>query len=337
MCRPTKQYEVVYSADKAEFRRVDGAITTHLEIVVAPEHCAEVRRVTLSNHDRRPHELELTSYAEVVLAAHAADLAHPAFGKLFLQTEWVASHGALLCQRRPRAAGQEPIWAVHVVSVEGRPESPAEYETDRSRFVGRGRTLAAPAALEPGATLSNTTGPVLDPIFSVRRRIRLEAGGALSLLICTGTAKSREEALGLADHYRDAQAVARVFDLAWAHSQVELRHLQISTADVHLFQRLATHLLYVSPALRRPVRDCRQPAGPARTVALRHLGGEPDPARPRRRQRGPAVGPPLAAGSLLLAPQEFLRRSRHSERAAGQLRRGVVPAHPGSGALEPLA
>jgi cyclic beta-1,2-glucan synthetase len=250
VCRPAKQYEVVYSADKADFRRTDGAIATHLEITVATEHSAEVRRMTLTNHDRRSHELEVTSYAEVVLAPHQADLNHPAFGKLFLETEWVPGHGALLCRRRPRAVEQAPIWAVHVVSVEGDTPSELEYETDRARFLGRGRTPAAPAALEPGARLSGTTGPVLDPIFSIRRRFRLEAGGVLSLLICTGVAKSREEAVALADHYRDGHAVSRVFDLAWAHSQIELRHLQITTAEVHLFQRLATHLIYTAPQLR---------------------------------------------------------------------------------------
>jgi cyclic beta-1,2-glucan synthetase len=250
VCRPAKQYQVVYSADKADFHRTDGAIATHLEVTVAPEHCAEVRRVTLSNHDRRPHDLELTSYAEIVLAPHQADLAHPAFGKLFLETEWAPSHGALLCRRRPRAADQEPIWGIHVVSVEGVTIAEAEYETDRVRFLGRGRTPAAPLALEPGANLSGTTGPVLDPIFSIRRRVRIEPGGFVSVWFCTGVAKSRDEALALADHYRDGQAVSRVFDLAWAHSQVELRHLQITTADVHLFQRLATHLLYTGPALR---------------------------------------------------------------------------------------
>ncbi len=250
VCRPAKQYEVVYSADKADFRRTDGAISTHLEITVATEHSAEVRRLTLTNRDRRPHELEVTSYAEVVLAPHQADLSHPAFGKLFLETEWVPALGALLCRRRPRAAGQEPIWAVHVVSIEGNIASEMEYESDRARFLGRGRTPAAPAALEPGARLSGTTGPVLDPIFSIRRRFQLEPGGVLSLLICTGVAKSREEAVALADHYRDGHAVSRVFDLAWAHSQIELRHLQITTTEAHLFQRLAAHLIYTAPQLR---------------------------------------------------------------------------------------
>jgi cyclic beta-1,2-glucan synthetase len=250
VCRPAKQYEVVYSADKADFRRTDGAIATHMEITVATEHSAEVRRVTLTNRDRRPHDLETTTYAELVLAPHTTDLGHPAFGKLFLETEWVESHGALLCRRRPRAADQEPIWAVHVVSIEDDTPSEAEFETDRARFLGRGRTLASPAALEPGARLSGTTGPVLDPIFSIRRCFRLEPGGMLSLLICTGVARTREEALALADHYSDGHAVTRVFDLAWAHSQIELRHLQITTAEAHLFQRLATHLLYASPSLR---------------------------------------------------------------------------------------
>jgi cyclic beta-1,2-glucan synthetase len=250
VCRPAKQYEVVYSADKADFRRTDGAIATHLEITVSTEHSAEVRRLTLTNHDRRPHDLEVTSYAEIVLAPHVADLSHPAFGKLFLETEWLPAHGALLCRRRPRAAGQEPIWAVHVVAVEGETSSETEYETDRARFLGRGRTPAAPAALEPGARLTGTTGPVLDPVFSIRHRFRLEAGGVLSLLICTGVAKSREEAVALADHYRDGHAVSRVYDLAWAHSQIELRHLQITTAEAHLFQRLATHLIYSAPTLR---------------------------------------------------------------------------------------
>jgi cyclic beta-1,2-glucan synthetase len=117
--RPADWYEVVFSADKAEIRRLDGAVTTHLEVIVPPEHCAEVRRVTVTNNDRRVHELELTSYAELVLAPHGADAAHAAFGKLFLETEWVAAHAALLCRRRPRSADQQPVWAVQVATVEG--------------------------------------------------------------------------------------------------------------------------------------------------------------------------------------------------------------------------
>jgi cyclic beta-1,2-glucan synthetase len=250
VCRRTDHYEVVYSTDKADFYRVDGPIATHLEVTVSPEHTVEVRRVTLTNNDTLPHDLELTSYAEIVLAPHAADLAHPAFGKLFLETEWVPSHMALLCRRRPRAREQEPVWGLHVSVVEGRTAALPQVETDRARFLGRGRTPAAPAALDPGARLSGTTGAVLDPIFSLRQHVHLQPGASVAVLFCTGVAANREDALILADHFRDQQGVGRVFDLAFAHSQVELRNLQLSTAEAHLFQRLVSHLLYPGPALR---------------------------------------------------------------------------------------
>src|SRR5207247_7311837 len=125
------QYEALYSVDKAEFRRLDGTIATYTELTVCSENRAEVRRVTLTNHDSRPHDLDLTSYAEVVLAPHAADLAHPAFGKLFLETEWVPDSHALLCRRRPRSPEQAPVWAVHVASGGLVDDSVPEFETDR--------------------------------------------------------------------------------------------------------------------------------------------------------------------------------------------------------------
>jgi cyclic beta-1,2-glucan synthetase len=252
VCRPADWYEVIYSADKAEFRRLDGKIATSVEIAVSPEQCAEIRRVTLSNHDTHTHELELTSYAEVVLAPHGADLSHPAFAKLFLETEWVPAHGALLCHRRPRAAGEKPVWAVHVAAADGGVVGEHDFETDRARFLGRGRTPAAPAALDPGARLSGTTGPVLDPVFSLRRRVRLAPGATTSVVFCTALAESRAQALAQADHYHDPHAILRAFDLAWAHSQIELRHLRLATADAHVYQRLATHLIYAGPALRAP-------------------------------------------------------------------------------------
>jgi cyclic beta-1,2-glucan synthetase len=252
VCREAEHYEVLYSADKAEIRRRDGSIVTHLEITVCPENCAEVRRITLLNQDSQPHDLELTSYAEVVLAPHAADLAHPAFGKLFLETEWVPAQEVLLCQRRPRSPGQEPLWALQSMMVDGPTVGAVEYETDRAQFLGRGRTPASPAALEPGRALSKTTGPVLDPIFSLRRRLRLAASASASVVLCTAVAKSRDAVLALASHYTDPQAILRVFDLAWAHSQIELNHLHLSGADAHLYQRLATHLVYAGPTLRAP-------------------------------------------------------------------------------------
>ena len=190
VCRPSESNEVSFAADKATFRRRDGDIETLLEVIVSPEQAVEVRRITLTNHGSQPRELEVTSYAEIVLTPHGADLAHPAFGKLFLETEWVEGPNALLCRRRPRAAEEQSIWAVHVSAVDvsapgGTTVGGIQYETDRSRFLGRGRTPANPAALDPDSILSGTTGAVLDPVFSVRREVRLEPAGS-AMIAATG-------------------------------------------------------------------------------------------------------------------------------------------------------
>ena len=255
ICRPPQGYEVIFAADKATIRRRDADIETLLEVTVSPEQPVEVRRITLTNHDSRPRELEITSYAEVVLAPHRDDVAHPAFGKLFLETEWVPASGALLCWRRPRSDHEQPICAMHVAAVDITAAGSAlvgtgQYETDRSRFLGRGRTLANPAALDHGSVLSGTTGPVLDPVFCLRHRIRLKPGGSAVIALATAVAGSRSEALALADQYREASASSRVFELAWAHSQVEHRHSDRFGEDSHLFQRLASHVIFAGSALR---------------------------------------------------------------------------------------
>jgi len=249
--RTADDFEAVFSADKAAFRRLDAGIETLLEVTVSAENLAEVRRVTLTNRNPQPRELELTSYAEVVLTPRAADLAHPAFGKLFLETEWVPESAALLCRRRPRSPEEKPVWAVHVSAADG-PGVAGEiqHETDRARFLGRGRGAADPAAMDPGSALSGTTGPVLDPILSLRRRVKLEPGASAVVAFTTAVADGRAEALALADQFREPAAVSRAFELAWAHSQVEHRHRPWSAEEGHLYQRLAAHILFAQSALR---------------------------------------------------------------------------------------
>lgn len=240
-------YEVVFSADKAEFRRRDGAIETWTEVAVAPDRDAEIRRVTLVNHDTRAHQLEVTSYVELALIEPRADLAHPAFGKLFLETEWHPQWDALLCRRRPRSANQTPSWAVHVLAAED-PGGSTEYETDRASFLGRRHGSDSPEALT--RKLGRRIGAVLDPCFSLRRTLTVAPGTSVTISVVTAVTASREDATALADHYHSPVAGARAFDLAWAHSRVELRYLGVTAAESHVFQRLAGHVLFPPPALR---------------------------------------------------------------------------------------
>ncbi len=250
VCHPADWYEVTYSLDEAEFRRVDGEIETLLEIIVVPGEDVEVRRLTLTNVGSDPREFDITSYAEVVLAPHAADVAHPAFLKLFLETEWLPDRTALLCRRRPRSADQSPVFAVHVLSADSTPGA-VSYETDRAAFLGRRRTPADPAALDNGVRdLAGGVGPVLDPVFAVRRAVTVPPGGRVTVAFATGFAATREQAIAIADRYHTPAAVTRGFELAWAHARIELQGMHLKAEEVNLFQRLGGHLLYPTGPLR---------------------------------------------------------------------------------------
>jgi cyclic beta-1,2-glucan synthetase len=262
-CREADEYEVIFASDKAEFRRLDGRIETRMEVAVSPENHVEVRRLTFTNLDRRPHDLEVTSYLEIVLTNQGADVSHPAFGKLFLETEFLPKSSALLCRRRPRSVDQKPMWVIHVLAAETRMEEAVQFETDRARFIGRARTLDEPVALDFEAKdLSGTVGPVLDPILSLRQRFRIEAGTSLSIGFTTALAETRDQAIALSDVYHDFHSIHRAFELAWAHAQVELQQLHLTAGQAHTFQRLTSHIVFAGALLRPPSQVC----------AANHLG-----------------------------------------------------------------
>jgi len=245
-----QSYRVAFSEDKADFWRTDAGITTHMEIVVSAEDNAEVRRISLTNNSTRTREIEITSYAEVVLATPGADAAHPAFSNLFIETEFFGAESAILAHRRRRSSDEKPIWAIHTVDVEGDLVGTVQYETDRGRFLGRGHTNANPIAVMEDRPLSNTTGAVLDPVFSLRRRVRIRPSQTVTCTFSTAVAESRDEALTLADKYHDPNIFERELQLAWTKAQVEMSHLNIDAEEAHLFQRLAARIIYSDPSLR---------------------------------------------------------------------------------------
>jgi cyclic beta-1,2-glucan synthetase len=256
-------YEAVYSEDRVEIHRTDGLITTSLRIVVSTEDDADMRQVSLTNHGTHSREIEVTSYAEVVLVPPATDAAHPAFSNLFVQTEFVPGIEALVAGRRPRDR-EAAVWAAQVMTVQGDEVDTLQYETDRSRFLGRGRTIRDPISIAERRPLSNTVGTVLDPVFGLRRRLRLAPGATARVHLSTVVAESRESVLALAGKYRDPTTFDRVSSLAWTQAQVQLRHLGISTDEAHLFQRLATRILYSDPTLRAPAETLlRNRRGPS--------------------------------------------------------------------------
>ncbi|WP_244932837.1 glycoside hydrolase family 94 protein [Pandoraea apista] len=245
-------YDVAFSEDRASIVRQEGSLVSTLEIIVSPEDNAEVRRLSITNEGALTREIEVTSYAEVVLAPMASDTAHPAFSNLFVQTEYLPEVQGLLAMRRPRGGTDTPLWAAHVLA-----RSPhggnVGYETDRARFITRGRTIRDPLAVMDGRPLSNTVGPVLDPIFSLRTRIIVAPGGTEHLVFSTMVAPSREALLDLTDKYHDPASFQRISTLAWTQGQVNLHYLGITADDAQLFQFIANRVLYVDAAMRAAV------------------------------------------------------------------------------------
>ncbi|ACZ77398.1 glycosyltransferase 36 [Dickeya parazeae Ech586] len=248
---PVSQYHVIFTDASAEFRRTEGTLSIKTEIVVSPEDDIELRRVTLLHRGRQPRTLELTTYAEVVLAYAASDLAHPAFSKLFVQTELIPEQDTILCHRRPRSPDDPCVWLFHMMVVRGQtPEQKTSFETDRARFLGRGRTTANALALRQNGPLSNTAGPVLDPIFAIRQSVVLQPGKPVIVDMVYGVADNRQRSQALLEKYRDHPIAERVFELAWSHSQVMLRQINANEDDATLFNRLASALLFPGPELR---------------------------------------------------------------------------------------
>lgn len=249
-CRRAHRHHVSFDEGKAEFTSERDGLTTTLEIIVSEEDDADVRRLSIHNSGVSWRELEVTSFAELALAAPAADAAHPAFSKLFVELEHLPRTGALLARRRLRGPDEQEFWAAHLAVAEGETVGQREFETDRGKFFGRCRDAREPLAVASGAPLSNTTGASLDPIFALRRRVRIGPGETARIHFWTMAASSRQEAIELIDKHNDTAAFARAETLAWTQAQIELHHIGIDRATAGLYQRLASHLIYANPAMR---------------------------------------------------------------------------------------
>lgn len=249
------EYNVVFTSGVAKYHRKDGDIDTLTEIVVSSGDNAEIRRLTFTNHGNEACVLEISSYYELVLAHHGADVAHPAFSNLFIRTEFVPELNCLIANRRPRSENDKPVWAINLMTVEGEALGGLQYETDRFKFIGRGRNVSNPLVIEQNKPLSNTVGPVLDPIMSLRCMIKVEPGKMAKLNFVVAVGESREAVLDMAAKYINREIIPEEFNLAATRSRVEARYLNLKASEIEFYQELISHILFISPA-QRLRKDC---------------------------------------------------------------------------------
>jgi cyclic beta-1,2-glucan synthetase len=248
--KKSENYEAIFSIGRAEFRRRDNDFDTHTEIVVSPEDDIELRRIHITNRSRLRREIDVTTYAEVVLTTSVADALHPAFSNLFVQTEIIPQKQAIICTRRPRSDDEMVPWMFHQMTVHGADVGDISYETDHMKFIGRGNSVVAPEAMISKKMLSGSQGSVLDPIVAIRFQIILDPEESAKIDIVTGIADTRDKTLYLINKYQDLRLANRVFELAWTYSQVVLRQINATEADAQLYGRLASSIIYANSLLR---------------------------------------------------------------------------------------
>ncbi|GBR46451.1 cyclic beta 1-2 glucan synthetase [Acetobacter pomorum DSM 11825] len=263
-------YVSVFHEDRAEFTRRDGILTTTVEVMVSAEDDADVRYLTLFNGGYDTVEIDITSYAELALLAPDADIAHPAFTKLFVQTDYLPQSKALIATRRRRTPDDPEIWVAHVAVC----TTPITVETNRAQFIGRGHTARFPAALLGKAQLSGQTGTVLDPCFAIRSRISIKAGATARMSFWTMVAPTREKLENLIEVHQDDTALDRVRTLAWTQAQIQFRHFDITPSEADLFQRLAGHVLFANAALRAPSATIMQGMAAQPTLWEQGISGD---------------------------------------------------------------
>ncbi|WP_343551200.1 glucoamylase family protein [Pantoea sp.] len=234
----------------AEFEARTESLTARMHLVVSPEDDVEIRRIVITNSSRQLREIDVTSYAEVVLAPAASEMAHPAFSNLFVQTEIVADLEAILAHRRPREENPEPAWVFHALLIHGASERDTAYETDRAQFIGRSNTPANPQAIMPHGQLSGSAGAVLDPILSIRQKVALKPGKSITIDLIIGVTTQRATCLLLIEKYRNNLYANRIVEMATSHSQITLRQLNISADEASLYNQLASAVIFASPELR---------------------------------------------------------------------------------------
>ena len=247
----TGKYSITYAQDKVVYSRSHGSLDCQTEIIVSPEDDVEIRRITITNHSINAKTIETTSYYEVVLAQQSADVAHPAFSNLFIKTEYISKYNCLLAVRRPREENKNPIWMLHSIFVENEILGGIQYETDRGKFIGRGRDIYNPLAIENNYPLSNTVGAVIDPVMSLRGRLKIEPGQTAVVSYIIGVVQSREKAIELADKYNEKSSIERAFELAWTRSQVELNYLNLREEEIECFRKMLSHLLFISTTKKK--------------------------------------------------------------------------------------
>ncbi len=250
-------YEVVFCPHQTEFKRRDGDISSHMIVSVDADYNLEIRKVTLTNHGDVEKQLEVTSYLEVVDDTHLAELSHPAFNKLFFESEYLEEQEIFLAKRRRKKEEDNP-YLMHMVRTGAKLCKKVEYENDRKRFIGRNNTLENPDSVVNSIAFFNNAGFCNDPIMSLRAQFCVEPGETACISFITGVCGSKEEAIKIAGELNVNYRIDDMLEKFRLQTNLELKYLEINSSQLNAFQNLISPIFYPASIYRGPTENIRR-------------------------------------------------------------------------------
>ncbi|MBK5201154.1 MAG: hypothetical protein JJE21_06440 [Spirochaetaceae bacterium] len=257
---PTKAegdtYQAIFSPHKAEYKRKDGDISSNTTISLTIFHDVEIRKVTLNNHGKTDKIIQLTSYLEVVGDSYLAELSHPAFNKLFIESEFLKEESIFLSKRRNQNTINKP-YLMHMVKSGNKFVKEIEYENDRLKFIGHNNSLQNPDAMQRDS-LFNIAGFSKDPIMSIRVSVLVKAGGMASVSFITGVCKNRKHAIQVSDEFSDPYRIDDAIAQFGRQSEMELKYLEITKSQLKAYQDLVSPIYYPTRYYRGSANSIRK-------------------------------------------------------------------------------
>lgn len=250
-------YQVIFGPNKAEFKRKDGKISSHMIVSLDADHNIEIRKLTLTNHGDEEKQLEVTSYLEVVDDTHLAELSHPAFNKLFLESEYLEEQEIFLAKRRRKKEGDNP-YLMHLLRTDKKLCKKVEYEIDRKRFIGRNNTLENPDSVVNSISFFNNSSFCNDPIMSLRAQLCLGAGETACISFITGVCDSKEEAIKVTEELNVGYRIDDILEKFRLQKNLELKYLEISRTQLNAFMDLISPIFYSVGIYRGPSENIRR-------------------------------------------------------------------------------
>jgi len=239
---PSK-YIVNFAPDRNKYLRTDGLIDTITKITISPDDDVEIRQIELKNNSNEEVYLEITSYFEPILSRIDDHIAHPAFCNLFLSYEYIEELNGIMIKRRSRDKSKNDKYALVLFFPDEDILGDYEYEIDKTKFIGRDRSILNPIALESEKILQKQMNMTLNPIVALRRTIKIESNKSKKLNLILLFSENREDIIKTAEKYNSKDAVNRIFSLSRAKSIIEARYSNLKAKQINTFQKIAGYLL----------------------------------------------------------------------------------------------